>query len=172
MSLVLQISVFLQRIKNDIMSELERVTSLDSYIRSFSNMRANHSGKKLLPYRAIVMLTVADLICSGLVDTPKIQCDKLFRQQFALNWEKYSKDTSSFSIPDVRKQILFMEKEVFWSVSEQEDSIAILDTALFTYLKKRSSCYLLRKALVNKYLPLSVNDFHTEYSIVNADIMS
>lgn len=125
----------------------------------------------LLPYKAIIMLTVADFICSGLIDTPKIQFNQHFKEQFVLNWRKYSKDTSLLEMPDIQKQIIMMQQENFWKVSTLDDSLFVLDVDLFTYLKNRSSCFILRKTLVEKFLPLSINDFNKEYEIVNADIM-
>lgn len=142
---------------------------LDEFVSMFSNIRVNSSAGRKLPHKAIMMLTILDLICSGYIDSNRIECNKELKAQFRYNWCKYANDTSFVNMPDIKKLLVNMSKEKFWQSFSQEDAIATLRPSLFELIKDRRNCFALRFALANKFLPKSIENFTREYEIVNAD---
>lgn len=153
--------------KHEVHKEQVKKTPLEDFEKYFSNLNVSSSGNRLQPNKAIMMLTVADLVSSGLCETPEVRCDEMFRHQFVVNWDKYSKDTAMFTLPDIRALLRSMKDERFWNVIDQGDCIAVLDDELFAYLKDRKTCYKLRWTLASNYLPSSMEEFKMEYKIVN-----
>lgn len=143
--------------------------SLDVFLTMFSEIRTSSSNGKKLPHKAILVLSILDLICSGCIDRNRIEYNKEFKAQFNYNWAKYSQDTSFVKIPDIKKLLANMSKEKFWYSFSEEEPMAVLNPSLFELIKDRNNCYELRLSLVKKFLPESLDSFMKEYEIINAD---
>lgn len=151
---------------------------LDREVARYAEMFANLSvycrlGRKA-PHKAIMLLSVIDLISTRQIRTNKIEFSKLLEDCFARNWEKHVGVSSLFH-PKAGTPFLHMNSEPFWRLVPAEEDreglnvlqmgnttsartirkyirYAEIDKVLFGILQDETNRATLRARLIKSYL--------------------
>lgn len=164
--------------KNDILvvSEDEPVfgvyKELEDYIQEFSNLSVGVVKGKKLPHKAILLLSIMNLIEKGSITENKIPLDRVIANAFSICWKNHYNDTK---LPSLWVPFWYLKSESFWhfqangneelllgllqfgghpSVGQMRPVIkyAYFDNALFSYLENDGCREKLKAVLVNTYL--------------------
>lgn len=154
--------------------ELEiRDKDFDDYVRGFSNLSVGVVNGKKLPHKAILLISIMNLIENGIVAENQIGLDKTIALAFASTWRKYYGDVKP---PSVWTPFWYLKSEAFWHFEPKENdeellqgllkfaghpSIgqmrlvikhAYLDDALFVFFRTDDSRHSLKKILEITYI--------------------
>lgn len=69
---------------------------LDYYKDLFCRLNVNRSGGRVAPHKAILLLTVMDMIEREEIDTPFIPITRALENNYKRNWERYVVEESPF----------------------------------------------------------------------------
>lgn len=99
--------------------------NLQSYTYKFTNLHANKRFGKVAPHKAVLLLSVMDLIECGKIDSPRIPLSDELVTTFDRNWKRYVGTLDCFS-PDICKPFYHMQHESFWCLRKHgEEFIAM-----------------------------------------------
>ena len=70
--------------------------TLDTYIEYLTHLRVSSSGGYKAPHKAVLMITVAELIRDGIITSPVIVNDEVLRNSFTKNWLKFIQINTPF----------------------------------------------------------------------------
>ena len=127
--------------------------SLSKYIEQFSKLQTNiHSGKKA-PHKAILLLSVIELIKSNYIIDCRIELNNTLKAEFKSVWRQYVKGDSRFS-PIVETPFMNLNSALFWR-SVTYGKIARIDTELFQLLQDNESRDTLKNVLLKTYLTIA-----------------
>ncbi len=147
---------------------------LPTYIEYFQSLHTNKMRGQVAPHKPILLLSVMDLIESGVIVSNKIQLTDSLERQFLSNWKKYVGESEVFR-PKFGTPYWYMNSEPFWRLipfSGGEEKIRLLqqgnpctpntirsqiayaeiDAELFELIKDPKTCARLRVALIKNYL--------------------
>lgn len=144
---------------------------LGFYIERFGMLRTAFSKSRPAPHKALLLLSVIDLIEKGIVTSSKIELSDALIKTFKSNAKALFKD--DFFKPSIGQPFFFMKSEPFWQLVANDVSdlklksisfsvvnlrkrfrYALIDTDLFVLLKDNSNREVLRDVLLNKYIIL------------------
>lgn len=148
--------------------------SISDYEFDFANMSVGVAHGKKLPHKAIVLLSIIDLIQRGILNENKIKLDDLISNTFKDTWEMY---LPSLRIPSVWIPFWYLKSEPFWhfkavgdenvldallmfgghpSIGQMRPVIdyAFLDDDLFNLLQKKEERARLKKVLLDTYFQI------------------
>ena len=141
---------------------------------------AQYRGRKA-PHKAVLLLSVMDLIQSGTIDSPFIYLSDELIKQFDAVWKYYVGDSPYFK-PDICKPFYHLQYESFWRLIGKNKSdgdipydkvnytlkylrdtyeCAILDRWLFDAMQHQDIRGEIRSVLISTYLterPIPDND--------------
>lgn len=145
------------------------MNGLDFYIERFGKLKTAYSKSRPAPHKALLLLSVIELIEKGVITSPKILLSDALVETFNSNSMQLFQD--DFFKPSIGQPFFFMKSEPFWNlVSENTADLdlkatsysiknlrskyryALIDTELFVLLQNPSNRARLQDALVNKYL--------------------
>lgn len=155
----------------NLISKLERNYELADYIDLFSNLHTNKQHGKSVPHKAIMLLSVIDLISSQHITTNEIIYTEELEKCFLKNWKQYVKKVSIFK-PKVGTPFWHLNSEPFWQLIPYEGGYrtivklqkgnpysaatirkyikyAVIDKELFLLLRDSSNREILKQALIN-----------------------
>jgi 5-methylcytosine-specific restriction protein B len=89
--------------------------NLRDYLEFFSNLNTNKQQGKIAPHKAILLLSIIDLVEQGQIQTNKIELTEKLENQFNLNWEKYVENQNVFQ-PIVGTPYVHLRSEPFWKL--------------------------------------------------------
>lgn len=144
---------------------------LDTYIQYFSNLHTNKMKGEKAPHKAILLLSVIDLIVSYKIPTNHIEYTELLEERFYFNWKKYVSETTVFKNPKVGTPYWHMHYEPFWKlvpfiggeatianlqksnpyssgIIRRNIRYAVIDRELFELLQDKSARELLTDVLI------------------------
>lgn len=103
----------------NLISKLERNYELADYIDLFSNLHTNKQNGKSAPHKAIMLLSVIDLISSQHITTNEIIYNEELEKCFLKNWKRYVKEVSIFK-PKAATPFWHLNSEPFWQLIPYE----------------------------------------------------
>lgn len=146
--------------------------TLNEYIDCLSHLSVNKKGKHVAPHKAVLLLTVFDLIKTGEIDSSFIPLTKSFEKAFELTWNDFVGSHSHFSCA-LNYPFQHMSSAPFWTLVKlpsyefkKEYSMSALkknfagariNEDLFQLIKDETSRAKMEQVLIQSYL--SPNDF-------------
>ena len=134
-------------------------------------LKTAFSKSRPAPHKALLLLSVIDLIEKGIMTSSKIELSDALIETFKSNAKVLFKD--DFFKPSIGQPFFFMKSEPFWQLVANNVSdlklkstsfsvvnlrkrfrYALIDTDLFVLLKDNSNREVLRDMLLNKYIIL------------------
>ena len=102
-----------------------QMNSLKDYIEAFTHLHTAKVKGFKAPHKAILLLSVIDLIESKIICYPQIELTDELVDRFNHLWRRYLGESSVFS-PDITKPYFHMQHEPFWKLVEKYDIDAML----------------------------------------------
>ena len=99
----------------NLISKLEWNYELADYIDLFSNLHTNKQHGKSAPHKAIMLLSVIELISSQHITTNEIIYNEELEKCFLKNWKRYVKEVSIFK-PKAGTPFWHLNSEPFWQL--------------------------------------------------------
>ncbi|MBJ2184676.1 MAG: hypothetical protein JFR38_09255 [Muribaculaceae bacterium] len=146
--------------------------TLNEYIDCLSHLSVNKKGTHVAPHKAVLLLTVFDLIKKGEIDSQFIPITKSLEKAFELTWNDLVGSHSHFSCA-LNYPFQHMSSSPFWTLVKlpsyefkKEYSMsalkknfagAIINEDLFQLIKDETSRAKMEQVLIQTYL--SPNDF-------------
>ena len=147
---------------------------LNYYINCFSTLHTMKAQGKPVPHKALLLLSVIDLIEQGIITNSRIQLTDILEKQFKHNSISYLGDSSTYD-PKINYPYYHMRSEPFWElVSTTADPVsdinnystsnlkkhiayARIDVELKELLKDSNARTKLRSVLISNYIaPLNI----------------
>ena len=145
--------------------------NLNDYIDLFSNLHTNKQQGKNAPHKAILLISIIDLIASHRIQTNKIVFTEELENCFHQNWERYVGKSIIFK-PKAGTPYWHLNSEPFWQLIPYEGGYekivklqkgnpysartirkyikyAVIDKELFLLLRDSSTRETLKQTLIN-----------------------
>lgn len=139
------------------------------YKELFSQMRVNGSGDKKAPHKAILLLSVIDLIERGFITTPFVPLSHELSQTFNRLWKELVPSSYPFS-RRISYPFFHLNSSPFWNLVKTDSYVgqkeysslstlkrdysgAVIDDDLFRYLSDPTTASELKDFLKVLYLP-------------------
>lgn len=158
--------------KSTPVKETANVVTNTSYVDTFRNLSTGVQNGKKLPHKAVLLLSILDLVDNGTIAENIIHLDKTIANSFASTWGDYLHDNK---IPSVWIPFWYMKSEPFWHFKALEDEnilqnllcfaghpsvgqmrsvikYAYVDDQLFSLMQDREESSKLKEALIETYL--------------------
>lgn len=101
------------------------MTDIQKYTKLFSTLHtANVKGQKA-PHKAILLLTIIDLVEKGIITSPHIELSEELVECFNKTW-KHHLGLSSIFTPDISKPFFHMQHESFWKLFDYEEACTMM----------------------------------------------
>lgn len=147
---------------------------MNTYIQLFTNLHTNTQKGVKAPHKAIMLLSVIDLVEYGVITSNKIEFSERLEKQFQYNWLRYVGQSDVFQ-PRVGTPFWHLHYEPFWKLVPYEGGdeaivmwlqgnpyapgatrkhirYAEIDQALFDLLQDVTNRARLRITLIKQYL--------------------
>jgi putative restriction endonuclease len=98
--------------------ESDSSKSNTSYIEMFRNLSTGVQNGKKLPHKAVLLLSVLDLVGNGTINKNKIELSKTIANSFAYTWDSFQLGKK---IPSVWIPFWYMKSEPFWHFKASTD---------------------------------------------------
>lgn len=158
--------------KSTPVEETANVVTNTSYVDTFRNLSTGVQNGKKLPHKAVLLLSILNLVDNGTIAENIIHLDKTIANTFASTWGDYLHNNK---IPSVWIPFWYMKSESFWhfkaladenilqnllcfaghpSVGQMRNVIkyAYVDEQLFSLMQDREERLKLKKVLIETYL--------------------
>lgn len=145
---------------------------IDDYCREFAMLSVGISGGRKLPHKALVLLSVMDLIEEGCINRNRIELDRVIVHRFSELWQRF---IGNVKCPSVWTPFWYLKSESFWHFKSNGDEgllegllnfaghpsigqmrsvikYAYLDDALFNFIQNDKDRKQLRDVLLSTYL--------------------
>lgn len=137
------------------------------YIDVCSHLHVNKKQGKLAPHKAIMLLSVIDLVEEKIIQSNVIQIDDRLKEQFRSNWDKFVGDSSIFDC-QFSNTFAHLSSDPLWKLNPldvsclpKEFSIgklrecyssAEIDQALYEFMLDKNHRANLRSVLIGTYI--------------------
>lgn len=98
---------------------------LTDFIEALTNLHTAKVKGHKAPHKAILLLSIIDLVECGAIRYPQIELTDELVERFNYTWKRYLGNSSIFS-PDITKPYFHMQHEPFWKLVEKYDMDAML----------------------------------------------
>lgn len=88
---------------------------LHSYLKHFSNLHSNKLKGMTAPHKAIMLISVIDMIANGKISSNQIELTEELEECFLRNWNHFVKDDSIFK-PKAGTPFWHLHYEPFWKL--------------------------------------------------------
>ena len=148
----------------------ERQAALNRYVAQFTSLNTARRMGKSAPHKAVMLISVIDMIQTGLVTENSIYFTEALERMFELNWKRYVGDSILFN-PTPATPFWHLGGEPFWSLRREDGGkisdikttpsagqlksmgiVASLEEDLFALLQDEQAASKLRLLLVDTYL--------------------
>ncbi|MGL5705923.1 MAG: DEAD/DEAH box helicase [Tannerellaceae bacterium] len=142
---------------------------MERYVELFASLRTQMQDGKPAPHKAILLLSMIDLIASGEIKTNRIDMSPALIRRFKSNWKTFVNDERGNDRKLIRNPFKHMGSEDFWNVSPDE-KYAFIESPLFFLLKEKENRITLRNVLIDAYLKQHrpIQDHKVDFSQLNA----
>ena len=158
--------------KSTPVKDTANVVTNTSYVDIFRNLSTGVQNGKNMPHKAVLLLSILNLVDNGAIAENIIHLDKTIANTFASTWGDYLHNNK---IPSVWIPFWYMKSEPFWhfkaladenilqnllrfaghpSVGQMRSVIkyAFVDEKLFSLMQERDERSKLKEALIETYL--------------------
>lgn len=151
--------------------------SLQYYIDLLTHLRTSSSGGFKAPHKAVLMLTVTEMVRDGLIGSPLVPNNDLLKKYFVKNWHKYIQIQTSF-VGDVNMPVTHIgsekfivrndhthfeiDRELFYHMRDAENSQAIIAVLISTYLAPFAFKHKINFNDLNPYRDKTLRDYQSE----------
>ena len=148
----------------------ERQAALNRYVAQFTSLNTARRMGKSAPHKAVMLISIIDMIQTGLISANEFYFTDVLQRMFELNWKRYVGDSILFN-PTPATPFWHLGGEPFWSLRREDGGkisdikttpsagqlksmgiVASLDKDLFTLLQDEQAANQLRLLLVDTYL--------------------
>ena len=148
----------------------ERQAALNRYVAQFTSLNTARRMGKSAPHKAVMLISIIDMIQTGLISENEFYFTEALERMFELNWKRYVGDSILFN-PTPATPFWHLGGEPFWSLRREDGGkigdikttpsagqlksmgiVASLDKDLFTLLQDEQAANQLRLLLVDTYL--------------------
>lgn len=145
---------------------MKQMTTSD-YLCTLAQLPINKKGTKIAPHKAILLLSICDLVENGIITSPYIPLDDNLTCAFNARWKKHVPLTSPFSrrlcypfyhmssdFWHLEKSPSYTENKEYSSLSSLKRSFtgATIDLEFFELLKDAATRNQIRQILISTYL--------------------
>ena len=142
---------------------------VNQYIRYFSSLHTAKIAGKNAPHKAVLLLTIIDLVEAGIITSPRIELSEALQGTFARVWKRYIGSSLIFS-PKIATPFWHMQNEPFYRLFMnngqqitggtgrysviwlRENTYAMIDPGLLKLMQDENSRAELRTVLIGQYL--------------------
>lgn len=154
-----------------------QVPTLQHYTELLTHLHVSSSGGYKAPQKAVLMLTLTEMVRDGLIGSPVIPNNDLLKRYFVKNWHKYIQIQTSFIgnvdaavyhiglekfIVSSSMEQFEMERELFFLMQDPEDSATIIATLISTYLAPFAYQHRINFNELNPYRDRTLRDYQSE----------
>lgn len=155
----------------NVIEKQEMSYTLSDYIELFSNLHTNKQQGKKAPHKAIMLISVIELIASQYISSNRIEFTEELENCFSKNWKRYVGESFIFK-PKAGTPFWHLNSEPFWQLIPFEDGYkrivelqkgnpyspstirknikhAVIDNNLYELLQDESNQVILRDILIN-----------------------
>lgn len=156
---------------------METKGTLNHYIELLIHLRTSNSGGFKAPHKAILMLTVTEMVRDGLIGSPVVPNNDLLKRYFIKNWHKYIQIQTSF-VGDVNMPVnhigsekfvkssntaqFEIDRDLFFIMQDPEDSATIIANLIATYLAPFGFQHKINFNDLNPYRDKTLRDYQIE----------
>ena len=156
---------------------METKGTLNHYIELLIHLRTSNSGGFKVPHKAILMLTVTEMVRDGLIGSPVVPNNDLLKRYFIKNWHKYIQIQTSF-VGDVNMPVnhigsekfvkssntaqFEIDRDLFFIMQDPEDSATIIANLIATYLAPFGFQHKINFNDLNPYRDKTLRDYQIE----------
>lgn len=97
------------------------MTELHKYSNLFSNLHTAKVKGQKAPHKAILLLTIIELVEKGIITSPNIELSEELVECFNETWKRKLGHSTIFS-PDIAKPFFHMQHESFWKLVDYEEA--------------------------------------------------
>lgn len=142
---------------------------MNQYTTAFSSLHTAKIAGKQAPHKAVLLLTIMDLVEAGVITSPKIVMTEKLEETFGRIWQHYIGSSLIFT-PKVATPFWHMQNEPFYRLCLnngqdtsgmkaqysvkwlRDNTYAIIDQNLFSLMKDGNARAEFRVTLVGTYL--------------------
>lgn len=152
-------------------------STLQYYIELLTHLRTSNSGGFKAPHKAVLMLTVTEMVRDSLLGSPLVPNNDLLKRYFVKNWHKYIQIQTSF-VGDVNMPVTHigsekfivksdrtcfeMDRDLFFLMQDPEDSATIIASLISTYLAPFGFQHRINFNDLNPYRDKTLRDYQSE----------
>ena len=140
------------------------MSTLATYISQFSKLKVSSSGGFKAPHKAILLITITEMVRGGYFDSPQIVNNSLLKSFYEKNWHRYVQINTPFvcnvSMPfqhigsepfcnQLTSTRISIDEDLFNLMRMQEDSEEIITTLIANYLLPFSNKHKVNFAELN-----------------------
>ena len=148
----------------------ERQAALNRYVAQFTSLNTARRMGKSAPHKAVMLISIIDMIQTGLISANEFYFTDVLQRMFELNWKRYVGDSILFN-PTPATPFWHLGGEPFWSLRREDGGkisdikttpsagqlksmgiVASLEEELFALLQDEQAAGKLRLLLVDTYL--------------------
>ena len=148
----------------------ERQAALSRYVAQFTSLNTARGMGKSAPHKAVMLISIIDMIQTGLISENEFYFTDVLQRMFELNWKRYVGDSILFN-PTPATPFWHLGGEPFWSLRREDGGkisdikttpsagqlksmgiVASLEEDLFALLQDEQAASKLRLLLVDTYL--------------------
>ena len=153
------------------------MSSLAKYISYFGKLRVSHAGGFKAPHKAILMITITEMVRDGYFESPEIEESPLLKKFYDSNWYQYIRINSPFvcnvdmpfqhigSEPfctQISYNKIELDEDLYDLMTDQEDSEAIITTLIANYLAPFAYHHKVDFAELNPYKDDRLRGYQSE----------
>ena len=101
------------------------MTDIQKYTKFFSTLHTAKVKGQIAPHKAILLLTIIDLVEKGIITSSHIELSEELVESFNETWKRHLGLSTIFT-PDLAKPFFHMQHESFWKLVEYEEACTMM----------------------------------------------
>ena len=154
-----------------------RMSTLAQYLNQFAKLRVSNSGGFKAPHKAILLITITEMVRDGYYKTPLIEENTLLKNFFDKNWSRFMQINNPFvcnvSMPfqhigsepfctQITYKTIKLEDDLYKLMSTQEDAQAIITALIANYLAPFAHKHKVNFSELNPFTDTTLRDYQAE----------
>lgn len=150
---------------------------LTTHIDHLTHLKVSHSGGYKAPHKAVLMITVAEMIRDGAIKSPVIVNDEPLRNEFTRNWYRFIQVNTPFIgkidmpfahigtekfVVDSSLSTFEIDRELFLLMQDSQTSEEIISSLISTYLAPFAYEHKVNFNDLNPYRDKELRDYQVE----------
>ena len=127
---------------------------METYITQFKSLSTAIQNGKPAPHKAILLLSVIDLIAQGELQSNRITLSDALCKRFRQNWRTYINDGRESKSALIKTPFKYMNSESFW-VTKESANEATIDNRLYELLLSDENRNWAKEVLREKYFGIA-----------------